>query len=594
MDYIFAPSMLKYRVADEPYVINNTLLDPQGSGSSCSRFLAFSKEYKSEFDKFMEKYSRVGIYPIKDVLPGYGAKTRPIAMLNGKDVLKRYKNFKRFDTVVDYSDHLFATSPMFQRCKLSAERIRKEWRILEKKLPENIFVRVYESRMDLLRVVIIGAKGTPYHDGLFFFDVYFPRTYPLQPPNFEAFVVGHFRNRALDILKACKAYMEGLQVGSVVDSVYNETEKVDVARAPIFEEKCSCTSCFGSSTLDEEMKVLLRSVLLLPKQPFLRSVTASIRGSSPFYKPEFPRSSAPTSTISGSKLKFSEIEQTQLGFLNSSKNDIFLRLQTSMQPSGLSPRDKINLPLRLKASEEGVGLVEETTPKLINKSNDSFSEMRKRFLSFKKHKYLENLACYQELAQVQAPKFLVISCADSRVCPSYILGFQPGEAFVVRNVANFVPPFENGPCETNAALEFSVTDLEALGLAVENILVTGHSCCGGIRALMSMDDDENSSFIKNWVKVGKTAKSTTKATASHLSFDDQCKHCEKESINNSLLNLLTYPWVEERVAKGLLSLHGGYYDFVDCTYEKWTLDYQKNKQKQESDGYAIKNREFWS
>ncbi|KAM0016307.1 putative carbonic anhydrase [Helianthus debilis subsp. tardiflorus] len=252
--------------------------------------------------------------------------------------------------------------------------------------------------------------------------------------------------------------------------------------------------------------------------------------------------------------------------------------------------------LRLQASTEGVALVQETTettPKLIKSTNDSshsFTEMKNRFLSFKKHKYLENLERYQELAQAQAPKFLVISCADSRVCPSYILGFQPGEAFVVRNVANLVPPFENGPCETNAALEFSVTALE-----VENILVTGHSCCGGIRALMSMEDEENSSsFIKNWVVVGKAAKSSTKATASNLSFDQQCKHCEKESINNSLLNLLTYPWVEERVAKGLLSLHGGYYNFVDCTYEKWTLDYQKSNPKQETGGYAIKNREFWS
>ncbi|KAJ0800975.1 putative carbonic anhydrase [Helianthus annuus] len=345
------------------------------------------------------------------------------------------------------------------------------------------------------------------------------------------------------------------------------------------------------------MKVVLRSVLLLPKQPFLRSATVSVLGSSPVCKPEFPfpRSAASTSTVSGSKVKVSEIEQTQLGFLNSSKTDIFLRLQTSMQPSGLSPRDKINLPLRLKASRDGVGLVQETirtkenTPMSINKPDDSFREMRNRFLSFKKEKYLENLECYKELAQAQAPKFLVISCADSRVCPSYILGFQPGEAFIVRNVANFVPPFENGPCETNAALEFSVNDLQ-----VENILVTGHSCCGGIRALMSMDDEEKSSFIKNWVKVGKAAKSTTKATASNLSFDQQCKHCEKESINNSLMNLLTYPWVKERVAKGLLSLHGGYYDFVDCTYEKWTLDYLKNIQKQETGGYAIKNREFWS
>ncbi|XP_071742135.1 beta carbonic anhydrase 5, chloroplastic-like isoform X2 [Rutidosis leptorrhynchoides] len=223
-----------------------------------------------------------------------------------------------------------------------------------------------------------------------------------------------------------------------------------------------------------------------------------------------------------------------------------------------------NMTLRLKASSEVVGLVQETNetpPKLITKSNgciDSFTEMKHRFLSFKKQIYL-----YQALSQAQDPKFLVISYADSRVCPSYILGYQPGEAFVVRNVANLVPPFENGPCETNAALEFSVNTLE-----VEYVLVTGHSCCGGIRALMSMEDEEKSSFIKNWVIVGSAARSNTNATTSNLNFNQQCRNCEKESINNSLLNLLTYPWVKERVAKGLLCLHGGYYNFVDCTYEK--------------------------
>lgn len=68
--------------------------------------------------------------------------------------------------------------------------------------------------------------------------------------------------------------------------------------------------------------------------------------------------------------------------------------------------------------------------------------------------------------------------------------------------------------------------------------------------------------------------------------------CFQESINNSLLNLLTYPWIEERVKKGVLSLHGGYYDFVDCTFEKWTLDYKESI----TDGknrVVVKNRSFW-
>lgn len=103
---------------------------------------------------------------------------------NPNEVLKRYDLFKKFDTVQDYSGHYYAQngSPVKQPSKGWAKRIQDEWRILEKDLPETIFVRVYESRMDLLRAVIIGAEGTPYHDGLFFFDVFFPGNYPNVPP----------------------------------------------------------------------------------------------------------------------------------------------------------------------------------------------------------------------------------------------------------------------------------------------------------------------------------------------------------------------------------------------------------------------------
>ncbi|KAI7732989.1 hypothetical protein M8C21_024980 [Ambrosia artemisiifolia] len=103
------------------------------------------------------------------------------------DVLRRYRNFKKFDIVDDYSDHHYSgSSSAMTEARLPprnwAKKIQEEWRILEKDLPDMIFVRVYESRMDLLRAVILGAEGTPYHDGLFFFDVCFPKTYPYDPP----------------------------------------------------------------------------------------------------------------------------------------------------------------------------------------------------------------------------------------------------------------------------------------------------------------------------------------------------------------------------------------------------------------------------
>ncbi|XP_050385601.1 beta carbonic anhydrase 5, chloroplastic-like isoform X6 [Argentina anserina] len=252
--------------------------------------------------------------------------------------------------------------------------------------------------------------------------------------------------------------------------------------------------------------------------------------------------------------------------------------------------------LTIKASAESLGLTQKMKSNKLERvvetedGSELFEDMKHRFLSFKKNKYLENLEHYQNLAKGQSPKFLVIGCADSRVCPSTILGFQPGEAFMVRNIANLVPPFESGPSETNAALEFSVNTLE-----VKNILVVGHSCCGGIRALMSMNDEvDKSSFIQSWVVNGKDARSWTKAAASKLSFDQQCKHCEKESVNRSLLNLLTYPWIEEKVKKGIVSVHGGYYDFVDCTFEKWTLDYKEDNLKEKHGRISVKNQLRWS
>lgn len=275
-------------------------------------------------------------------------------------------------------------------------------------------------------------------------------------------------------------------------------------------------------------------------------------------------------TIFRSDNKLGDVERTHLKLLTSLKSNPAFILKASKDPLHLTqevPNSKV-------ANAGGV-----------EKGDNLFDELKHRFLSFKKQKYLENLEHFETLAKGQAPKFLVIACADSRVCPSTTLGFQPGEAFIVRNVANLVPRFEN-PSETSAALEFAVNTLQ-----VENILVIGHSCCGGIRALMSMDGEVDSSFIKRWVIVGKNAKLSTKANASNLSFDQQCKHCEKESINRSLLNLLSYPWIEEKVMRGTMSIHGGYYDFVDCTFEKWTLDY--NRSSKESGKYSVKDRVFW-
>lgn len=252
---------------------------------------------------------------------------------------------------------------------------------------------------------------------------------------------------------------------------------------------------------------------------------------------------------------------------------------------------------RTKASRDHSGL----TRQLLDFQHDTVNEpdgdydplgqLKARFMDFKQRNYVENSTKYQNLAEQQTPEFMVVACADSRVCPTSILGLQPGDAFTVRNIANLVPPYEHGASETTAALEFAVNTLK-----VPNVLVVGHSRCGGIQALMSMknkkDDSSSRSFIRDWVSLGKSARLSTEAAAGNLNFESQCRHCEKESINSSLLNLLTYPWIEERVKEGSLNLHAGYYNFIDCTFEKWTLVYRPGLEG--GSKYAIKNRSTWS
>ncbi|GAB4846420.1 ubiquitin-conjugating enzyme [Ancistrocladus abbreviatus] len=100
-------------------------------------------------------------------------------------ILKKLEHFKKFDTMLDHSDHHYANKKesSMKPSKSWVKKIQEEWKILERDLPDTIFVRVYETRMDLLRAVIVGAEGTPYHDGIFFFDVYFPYSYPSVPPH---------------------------------------------------------------------------------------------------------------------------------------------------------------------------------------------------------------------------------------------------------------------------------------------------------------------------------------------------------------------------------------------------------------------------
>uniref|UniRef100_A0A6N2M6N2 Carbonic anhydrase n=1 Tax=Salix viminalis TaxID=40686 RepID=A0A6N2M6N2_SALVM len=154
------------------------------------------------------------------------------------------------------------------------------------------------------------------------------------------------------------------------------------------------------------------------------------------------------------------------------------------------------------------------------KAFDPVEKIKSGFIHFKKEKYDKNPALYSELSKGQSPKFMVFACSDSRVCPSHVLDFQPGEAFVVRNVANMVPPFDKTKYSgVGAAVEYAV-----LHLKVEYIVVIGHSACGGIKGLMSFPYDGTTStdFIEDWVKVCYPARTKILAAHANSPFPDLC------------------------------------------------------------------------
>ncbi|KAG0465675.1 hypothetical protein HPP92_019839 [Vanilla planifolia] len=186
--------------------------------------------------------------------------------------------------------------------------------------------------------------------------------------------------------------------------------------------------------------------------------------------------------------------------------------------------------------------------------------LKSGFEQFKKEVYEKKPDEFSKLAEGQSPKFLVFACSDSRVCPSVLFNFQPGEAFTIRNIANMVPPFDKTRYSgIGAAIEYPVVYLK-----VENIIVIGHSRCGGIKALLSTNDDGSTStdFIEDWVKICIPAKDRIKKAYTDLSFDEQCSKAEKEAVKISIENLKTYPYVKEGLEKKTLTLYGGYYDFV--------------------------------
>ncbi len=170
-----------------------------------------------------------------------------------------------------------------------------------------------------------------------------------------------------------------------------------------------------------------------------------------------------------------------------------------------------------------------------------------------------------EIFGSQSPKVLIIACSDSRVDPAILFDCDPGDFFVIRNVASLVPPYvKDGSFHgVSAALEYAVCRLK-----VGHVIILGHTNCAGIHTLMD-ENDNDTEFIGTWLDIATPALLRVNVME-HA--DDEAYHraCERESILVSLGNLLTFPWLKERVSTGELNIHGWYFDMQRGNLERWS------------------------
>ncbi len=197
------------------------------------------------------------------------------------------------------------------------------------------------------------------------------------------------------------------------------------------------------------------------------------------------------------------------------------------------------------------------------------------YARFRTGRYAQDENTYRTLgAGAQQPKLMIIACCDSRAAPETIFDAGPGEIFVMRNVANLVPPYapDGKHHSTSAAIEFAV-----LQLGVKDVVVMGHGRCGGIRAVVEGNDPLSAGdFIGKWMSDVRDVAAAVREEHDHA--HDLQTAVEYASVEHSLANLRTFPWLRMRENKGELGLHGAWFDIAlgelhayDAGKRSWNL-----------------------
>lgn len=192
-------------------------------------------------------------------------------------------------------------------------------------------------------------------------------------------------------------------------------------------------------------------------------------------------------------------------------------------------------------------------------------KMLKGYQTFRKKYVHGNKSVMRYLSHYgQNPQVMVVACCDSRVDPALILQCDPGDLFVVRNVANIVPPYEKDEAHhgTSAALEFGLNFLK-----IKHLVLLGHSQCGGIQALLDINDTNQNDFINNWVSLIKMPNVHSHETDNYA----------KLALNLSYQNCLTFPWIQDKIMQKELIIHLWFFDIKTgqiFTYSDESKEYQ--------------------
>ncbi|MXZ80440.1 MAG: carbonic anhydrase [Gammaproteobacteria bacterium] len=197
-------------------------------------------------------------------------------------------------------------------------------------------------------------------------------------------------------------------------------------------------------------------------------------------------------------------------------------------------------------------------------TDDRIARLIRGSRDFRKREYTDQLSRMRELAEGQSPEILMISCMDSRVEPALIFDTEPGQMFTVRNVANLVPPFRSGRPTLDSAI--AAVEFAVVSVGVSHVVVMGHSRCRGIELAMeaasgysSIDSEPIGEWLETAAPVCRRILDDTEVS----DLDDvhaAARHAGQESVNNSIRNLLSYPWISDRVESGDLELHGWWFE----------------------------------